>query len=74
MSDERIQQMHSYALARIMKHTIGFENFEPSDHAIHGMLVDHKTGHLDIGNVNETIKKRIDSHKRMVESFSKQTD
>lgn len=66
MIDDRIQQMHSYALARIMKHVIGFENFEPSDHAIHGMLVDHKSGYGPVANVNEIIKERTASHKKMV--------
>ena len=69
MSDDRIQQMHSYALARIMKHIIGFENFDPADHAIHGMLVDHKSGYGPVSNVNELIKERIASHKKLVESM-----
>ena len=69
MIEDRIQQMHSYALARIMKHTIGFVNFDPADHAIHGMLIDHKSGYLTLGNVSDEIKKRTDSHEKLVESM-----
>lgn len=70
MTDDRIQQMHSYALARIMKHVIGYDNFNPADHAIHGMLIDHKSGTLTLGNVNETLKDRAASYERIAKSLN----
>lgn len=59
-------QIHSYALARIMKHIIGFENFEAPDHAIHDLLIEDTRVHNWERNFRDILEERIKSRNELM--------
>ena len=62
-------QLHSYALSRIMKHLIGYENFQAPDHAVHQMLIEDVTTKNQSGNFNDALRVKIESVDRVIKEM-----
>lgn len=60
------ENLHSYALARIMYHLVGYENFEDADHAAHEMLIEDTRTHIQQGNFRDRLEGKIKSRKELM--------